>query len=47
MMKNKGGIPGSDRRQSDPGGRPAAGERGHVPADDQVDVHDLPSPDPG
>lgn len=27
--------------------RAAAGECGHVPANDQVDVHDLPSPDPG
>lgn len=26
---------------------PAARERGHVPADDQVNVYDLPPSDPG
>lgn len=36
MMRNKEGYPD-----------PAAGERGHVPSDDQIDVHDLPSPNIG
>ena len=36
MMRNKEGYPD-----------PAAGERGHVPADDQVNVYDLPPSDPG
>ena len=46
-MKNKRGLPGSDRGQSGAGSQPTAGERGHVPADDQVNVYDLPPSDPG
>lgn len=46
-MKNKEGYPdptaGRAIREADR----AAGERGHVPADDQVNVYDLPPSDPG
>lgn len=46
-MKNKEGYSDPTAGRADPGGRPAAGERGHVPADDQVNVYDLPPSDPG
>lgn len=46
-MKNKEGYPdptaGRAIREADP----AAGARGHVPADAQGNEHHLPPPDPG